>query len=120
LKSEIQRAAGPSKPPPALDAPAAVRKFASKAFCQSRLIGSVDRRSEASRCLAKSKRSGHGRPLAGGAGSSVCRMHGAAGGPPRGNRNAWKHGTHSAESLALKREIQALARMARETMAAIE
>jgi hypothetical protein len=47
-------------------------------------------------------------------------MHGAGGGPPRGNRNAWKHGTHSAESLALKREIQALARLARETMAAIE
>jgi uncharacterized protein YjcR len=53
-------------------------------------------------------------------GHSVCRMHGAAGGAPRGNRNALKHGAFTAESLALKRQITALALMARETMAAIE
>jgi uncharacterized protein YjcR len=47
-------------------------------------------------------------------------MHGAGGGAPRGNRNALKHGDFTAETLALKREIHALARMARETMAAIE
>ena len=47
-------------------------------------------------------------------------MHGAAGGAPRGNRNALKHGGFTAEALVLKREIQALARMARETIAAIE
>ena len=47
-------------------------------------------------------------------------MHGAEGGAPSGNRNAFKHGEFAAETLALKREIQALARMARETMAAIE
>jgi uncharacterized protein YjcR len=47
-------------------------------------------------------------------------MHGAGGGAPRGNKNALKHGDFTAEGLALKREIQALARMARETMAAIE
>ncbi len=47
-------------------------------------------------------------------------MHGAGGEPPRGNRNAWKHGAHSAETLAMKRQISALARMARETMTAIE
>jgi len=47
-------------------------------------------------------------------------MHGAAGGAPRGNRNALKHGGFTAETLALKREIQALAQMAREAMAAIE
>ncbi len=34
----------------------------------------------------------------------VCRMHGAGGGAPRGNRNALKHGEVSAETLALKRE----------------
>ena len=38
----------------------------------------------------------------------------------KGNRNALRHGGFTAETLALKREIQALARMARETMAAIE
>ncbi len=47
-------------------------------------------------------------------------MHGAAGGAPRGNTNALKHGDFTAETLALRREIQALARMARETMAAME
>ena len=47
-------------------------------------------------------------------------MHGAGGGAPKGNRNALKHGASSAKMLALRREIQALARLARETMAAIE
>jgi uncharacterized protein YjcR len=47
-------------------------------------------------------------------------MHGAGGGAPRGNSNALKHSEYSAETLALKREMQALARMARETMAGIE
>jgi uncharacterized protein YjcR len=46
-------------------------------------------------------------------------MHGA-GGAPRGNRNALKHGDFTAETLALKREIQALARMTRATRGAIE
>ena len=47
-------------------------------------------------------------------------MHGAGGGAPKGNRNALKHGDFAAEALALKRQISALARMARETMGAIE
>jgi len=47
-------------------------------------------------------------------------MHGAAGGAPKGNRNALRHGEFAAETLAMKRQISALARMARETMAAIE
>jgi hypothetical protein len=46
-------------------------------------------------------------------------MHGAAGGAPRGNRNARKHGDFTAEATALKRQISALARMARETVGAI-
>jgi hypothetical protein len=40
----------------------------------------------------------------GGSGFSVCRMHGANGGAPKGNRNALKHGGFTAESLALKRD----------------
>jgi uncharacterized protein YjcR len=47
-------------------------------------------------------------------------MHGAGGGAPQGNRNAFKHGEFAAEALALKREIQALARIARDTLVAIE
>jgi uncharacterized protein YjcR len=46
-------------------------------------------------------------------------MHGAAGGAPKGNKNAMKHGAHSAEAVALKRQISALARMARKMMAEI-
>ena len=47
-------------------------------------------------------------------------MHGARGGAPKGNRNALKHGNFTAETLALKKEIQALTRVARETLGAIE
>ena len=75
---------------------------------------------QALRCHAKSKRSGLCCRAPAVRGTSVCRMHGAGGGAPRGNRNALKHGEHSTETLAMKREIQALARMSRETMAGIE
>jgi uncharacterized protein YjcR len=47
-------------------------------------------------------------------------MHGAGGGAPQGNKNALKHGDFTTETIALKREIQALARMARETIEAVE
>jgi glucans biosynthesis protein len=47
-------------------------------------------------------------------------MHGAGGGAPKGNRNPWKHGGFTAEGLALKKQISALARMARETIRALE
>jgi uncharacterized protein YjcR len=47
-------------------------------------------------------------------------MHGAGGGAPKGNKNALKHGEFAAKTLVLKREIQALAELARETIAWIE
>jgi len=47
-------------------------------------------------------------------------MHGAGGGAPRGNQNALKHGAFSAESIALANEVDSLARIARQTLAAIE
>ena len=75
---------------------------------------------QALRCHAKSKRSGLQCRAPAVRGHSVCRMHGAAGGAPKGNRNALRHGASSAETLALKRRTTALARLARETMAAIE
>jgi hypothetical protein len=43
-------------------------------------------------------------------------MHGAGGAAPRGNRNAWKHGAHSAEALALKKQINTLTRTARSVL----
>jgi uncharacterized protein YjcR len=75
---------------------------------------------QALRCHAKSKRSGLRCQAPAVRGTSVCRMHGAGGGAPRGNRNALKHGEFTAEGLALKKQISALSRMARETMAAVE
>ena len=53
-------------------------------------------------------------PGASGEGNSVCRMLGAGAGPPRGNKNALKHGGSTTEAHAMK------SRMARDTMAAIE
>jgi uncharacterized protein YjcR len=53
-------------------------------------------------------------------GCSVCRMHGAHGGAPKGNRNALKRGNYTAEAMAFKKDILALVRVARETMAEIE
>jgi hypothetical protein len=45
-------------------------------------------------------------------------MHGGAAGSgaPSGNRNAWKHGRHSAEAVADRRAIHALLREARELL----
>jgi uncharacterized protein YjcR len=75
---------------------------------------------QALRCRARSKRSGLQCRAPAVRGCAVCRMHGAGGAAPRGNRNGVKHGEFAAETLAQKREIQALAWMARETMTAIE
>jgi uncharacterized protein YjcR len=75
---------------------------------------------QALRCRAKSKRSGLRCRAPAVRGTSVCRMHGAGRGAPQGNRNALKHGEFTAEGLTLKRQINALARMARETVGAIE
>jgi hypothetical protein len=47
-------------------------------------------------------------------------MHEAAVGAPKGNRNALKHGGFTTETVALRKEIAALDRLARETMAAID
>ena len=53
-------------------------------------------------------------------GHEICRMHGVNGGAPKGNRNALKHGEFTAEGFALKKQISALSRMARETLGAIK
>jgi glucans biosynthesis protein len=37
-------------------------------------------------------------------------MHGAGGGAPNGNRNAYKHGLYTAEARAERRAIRALLR----------
>jgi len=58
---------------------------------------------QASRCRAKSKRSGKPCRSPAVRGSSVCRMHGAGGGAPRGNRNALSMGLHRRDDRPEKR-----------------
>ncbi len=41
-------------------------------------------------------------------------MHGAGGGPPKGNRNALKHGRYTDESISFRRSLSSLMRQARE------
>jgi hypothetical protein len=60
----------------------------------------------AARCAARSKRSGQ--PCRGPAvrGKRVCRMHGAGGGAPKGQRNGnYRHGGNSSDAIALKRRL---------------
>jgi hypothetical protein len=58
----------------------------------------------APRCHARSKRTGLPCRQPAVRGWSVCRMHGARGGAPKGDRNGmWRHGRCSNESLALFR-----------------
>ena len=46
-------------------------------------------------------------------------MHGAAGGAPKGNRNAFKHGLYTAEAIETRRMITALTKQARELVETI-
>jgi uncharacterized protein YjcR len=71
---------------------------------------------QALRCHATSKRSGKPCRSPAVRGHSVCRMHGAGGGAPRGNKNALKHGLYSAEAIETRRMVAELTRQARETV----
>ena len=45
-------------------------------------------------------------------------MHGGKSpGAPKGDRNAWKYGRYSAESVRLRRYVEAFARLAVKTLA---
>jgi len=70
---------------------------------------------DAKRCGANTRRgtkcNGMGMP------NGHCRMHGGTSpGAPKGNKNAWKHGYYSAESIAMRRALRALLISARETI----
>jgi hypothetical protein len=62
----------------------------------------------AKRCRATSKRLGKPCQSPAVRGWCVCRMHGAGGGAPRGNRNALKHGRYTAEAIADRRWLREL------------
>lgn len=69
---------------------------------------------QVSRCRARSKRTGKSCRSPAVRGCSVCRMHGAGGGAPRGNRNAYKHGLYTAKAIETRRMAAALLKQARE------
>jgi hypothetical protein len=72
-------------------------------------------------CDATPNRSGAGcSASSGSAGLASAECTVPAAGAPKGNRNALKHGNFTAEATAHKREIFAVARMARETLGAIK
>ena len=66
------------------------------------------------RCHAKSKRSGLQCQSPAVRGHNVCRMHGASGGAPQGNGNAYKHGLYAAEAVEMRRRVRELTRQGRE------
>jgi uncharacterized protein YjcR len=68
---------------------------------------------QALRCHAKSKRSGLRCQAPAMRGHNVCRMHGAGGGAPKGNKNALKHGLYSAEAIEMRRAVRELNRQGR-------
>ena len=49
-------------------------------------------------------------------GRSVCRMHEAGGGAPKGNKNSLKHGLYTVEAIEARRRVAGLTRQARETV----
>ena len=67
------------------------------------------------RCGARTRR-GTPCPAPAVSGKRRCRMHGGAAGTgaPLGNRNALKHGLHTAEAREMKRRIRALIRRSNE------
>ena len=68
---------------------------------------------DAARCGAKTRREPPAKVLRC---PGRCRMHGGKSpGAPKGNRNPWKHGHYSAESVKLRRYVQVLARLAIQT-----
>jgi len=71
----------------------------------------------APRCTAHSKRTGEPCCAPAVRGWTVCRMHGAGGGAPRGKAHGnYRHGCRSIESEEARRIVNALARLVRETI----
>jgi len=69
----------------------------------------------ASRCRAKSKRTGLPCRSPAVNGYRVCRMHGARGGAPEGKRNGnFRHGGRTKEAISASRYVAALARLIRD------
>ena len=71
---------------------------------------------QATRCRATSKRTRKPCRSPAVRGYAVCRMHGAGGGAPKGNKNALKHGRYTAEAIAGRRLFNTVVRIVRQTL----
>lgn len=70
------------------------------------------------RCSARSKRTGLPCEAPAVKGWNVCRMHGAGGGAPCGERHGqYRHGMRTKEAIAERRMLAELRRMVREALA---
>ena len=71
---------------------------------------------DAPRCTAKSKRTGKRCRAPAVRGCRVCRMHGAGGGAPKGEKNGnFRHGGRTKEATSARRYINLLSRLARKS-----
>lgn len=69
------------------------------------------------RCSARSKRTGLPCRAPAVKGWAVCRMHGARGGAPSGERHGqYRHGMRTQEAIAERRSLAELRQMVRETL----
>ena len=74
----------------------------------------VQRLNDAPRCSAKAKTTGEPCKAPAVNGWTVCRMHGAGGGAPRGKGNGmWQHGAKSLQAAETRRLIAELNRLTR-------
>ena len=81
----------------------------------------MDRPKAASRCTARSKRTGEPCRAPAVTGWRVCYFHGAGGGHKAGPAHpSWKHGMRSREAVEMRRAIAQLVREVREIETMIE
>jgi len=72
---------------------------------------------QAKRCSAKSKRTGQPCRSPAVNGWAVCRMHGAGGGAPEGQRNGnYRHGDRTKRTLAALMAVRVLGRLCQQTL----
>jgi len=77
----------------------------------------VERMQKAPRCKARSKRTRERCRAPAVKGWAVCRMHGARGGAPKGERNgAYRHGVYTQEALAASQYVRAMVRLLKPTL----
>ena len=69
------------------------------------------------RCKATSKRTGRPCQAPAVTGWNVCRVHGAGGGAPKGERNGmYRHGEYTAEAIAERKALAYLLRQVRRSL----